>query len=249
MSTQEQQNLIACAAFDTIAAAQAVTTIDELNAAFRNNLADLGFDIFVGLDMVDSVGRPNVRVLFGHTHEPWETHYRVNRYDRFDSMVREALYTTEPYYWSDITDSRPISPEAGRIINEAGEFGLREGFLTPLHNVDGSISAVLLTGKFPDPRDPHARAAAHLLSIYYGAIGRRLRQAEVTPHHRIRLTPRQTECLKWVREGKSSNDIGDILGLSNNTVDEYIANACARLGVRTRTQAVVEAALRGLLSL
>ena len=61
------------------------------------------------------------------------------------------------------------------------------------------------------------------------------------------LTARQVECLSWVRAGKSSTDIGAILGLSARTVDEHIASACDRLGVRTRTQAVVEAVAKGLL--
>ena len=62
------------------------------------------------------------------------------------------------------------------------------------------------------------------------------------------LTTRQIECLAWVREGKSSADIGVILGLSRHTVDEHLTAACDRLGVRTRTQAVAEAIERGLLS-
>lgn len=39
------------------------------------------------------------------------------------------------------------------------------------------------------------------------------------------------------------------LALSRKTVDEHVANACERLGVRTRTQAVVEAMGLGLLPL
>lgn len=61
------------------------------------------------------------------------------------------------------------------------------------------------------------------------------------------LTERQRECLAWVREGKSSTDIGVILGLSRHTVNDHIAAACERLGVRTRTQAVAEAIVRGLI--
>jgi DNA-binding CsgD family transcriptional regulator len=61
------------------------------------------------------------------------------------------------------------------------------------------------------------------------------------------LTARQLECLLWVKAGKSSTDIGAILGLSAHTVNERIAGACDRLGVRTRTQAVAEAMAKGLL--
>ena len=60
------------------------------------------------------------------------------------------------------------------------------------------------------------------------------------------LTRRQRECLAWVEQGKSSADIGTILGLSPETVNEHVGEACRRLGVRTRVQAVVAARARGL---
>lgn len=61
------------------------------------------------------------------------------------------------------------------------------------------------------------------------------------------LTQRQLECLSWVREGKSSADIGGILGLSPRTVDDHIGKACHWFGVRTRGQAVQAALRLGLL--
>lgn len=53
------------------------------------------------------------------------------------------------------------------------------------------------------------------------------------------MTARQLECLRWAAAGKSSADIGGIVGLSPRTVDDHLAAACRRLGVRTRVQAVV----------
>jgi LuxR family quorum-sensing system transcriptional regulator CciR len=50
-----------------------------------------------------------------------------------------------------------------------------------------------------------------------------------------------------VQEGKSASDIGAILGLSPRTVEEYLAKACDKLGVRRRIQAVVRAHRMGLL--
>jgi LuxR family quorum-sensing system transcriptional regulator CciR len=63
---------------------------------------------------------------------------------------------------------------------------------------------------------------------------------------RPKLTARQRECLIWVEQGKSSSDIGVILGLSPETVNEHVGEACRRLGVRTRIQAVVSARALGL---
>jgi DNA-binding CsgD family transcriptional regulator len=62
------------------------------------------------------------------------------------------------------------------------------------------------------------------------------------------LTPRQVECLYWVSQGKSSVDIGRMLGLSPRTVDEHVRGACRRFEVRTRVQAVARALELGLLA-
>jgi DNA-binding CsgD family transcriptional regulator len=61
------------------------------------------------------------------------------------------------------------------------------------------------------------------------------------------LTSRQRECLRWVAQGKSSGDIGAILGLSPRTVDDHLNFACQRLGVRTRVQAAIAAIALGLI--
>lgn len=54
----------------------------------------------------------------------------------------------------------------------------------------------------------------------------------------LALSPREMECLVWVSRGKSSGDIGSILGLSPRTVDSYLEKVCAKLRVRTRIEAV-----------
>jgi DNA-binding CsgD family transcriptional regulator len=63
----------------------------------------------------------------------------------------------------------------------------------------------------------------------------------------VTLSPRQTECLFWVQEGKSSRDIGVILGVSHRIVERHVFNACRRLGVKTRLQAVIRARTLGLI--
>jgi LuxR family quorum-sensing system transcriptional regulator CciR len=56
------------------------------------------------------------------------------------------------------------------------------------------------------------------------------------------LTLRQTQCLAWVAAGKTSAEIGVILGLSALSVDTYVKAARKALGVRTRAQAAATAA-------
>jgi DNA-binding CsgD family transcriptional regulator len=67
----------------------------------------------------------------------------------------------------------------------------------------------------------------------------------IAPHD---ITPRQLECLAWVRQGKSATDIGIILGISGRTVESHLARVCEHLSVKTRLQAVLKAQAIGLIS-
>ena len=53
----------------------------------------------------------------------------------------------------------------------------------------------------------------------------------------FRLTRREAEVLYWVTLGKTSKDIGDILGSSPRTVDKHLEHVFEKLGVETRTAA------------
>lgn len=53
----------------------------------------------------------------------------------------------------------------------------------------------------------------------------------------LRLTPRERECLLWSALGKRSKQIAAILGISQATVNEYIASAMKKLKADTRAQA------------
>ena len=53
----------------------------------------------------------------------------------------------------------------------------------------------------------------------------------------FRLTLREAEVLYWVTLGKTSKDIGDILGSSPRTVDKHLEHVFEKLGVETRTAA------------
>jgi len=67
------------------------------------------------------------------------------------------------------------------------------------------------------------------------------------PQLRSPLSGREAECLLWVSRGKSSSDIGMILGLSPRTVDSYLEKVCSKLQVRTRIEAVALAVRCGLI--
>ena len=53
----------------------------------------------------------------------------------------------------------------------------------------------------------------------------------------FKLTTRESEVLYWAIKGKTSRDIGDILGTSPRTVNKHLEHVYIKLGVETRTAA------------
>lgn len=63
-----------------------------------------------------------------------------------------------------------------------------------------------------------------------------------------RLSGRETEILQYVATGMSNREIADTLNLSRLTIECHIKNIYRKLEVASRTQAIHQARLRGLLS-
>ncbi|PWR03427.1 LuxR family transcriptional regulator [Meridianimarinicoccus roseus] len=66
------------------------------------------------------------------------------------------------------------------------------------------------------------------------------------PHtgSRRALTKRQREVLEWVGDGKTTQDIADIMGLTAATVEKHLRLARDALDVETTAQAVMKASLQ-----
>ncbi|MEL6701198.1 MAG: autoinducer binding domain-containing protein, partial [Pseudomonadota bacterium] len=65
------------------------------------------------------------------------------------------------------------------------------------------------------------------------------------PYMRSRnLTPRQREVLEWVGDGKTTQDIAEVMGLTAATVEKHLRLAREALDVDTTAQAVLKAAFQ-----
>lgn len=80
------------------------------------------------------------------------------------------------------------------------------------------------------------KAAGGLPSVS-GTAGRLVPQ---TPHASVwqQLTPRQTEVLDWVLEGKANKEIARISNLSEGTVKNHVSTILLLFGMRSRAQLI-----------
>jgi DNA-binding NarL/FixJ family response regulator len=72
------------------------------------------------------------------------------------------------------------------------------------------------------------------------------RAAEGGAHSDDPLTPRESEVIKLIAEGHTSREIGELLVISEKTVDRHRANILDKLGLRDRVDMTRYAIRRGL---
>jgi DNA-binding CsgD family transcriptional regulator len=65
----------------------------------------------------------------------------------------------------------------------------------------------------------------------------------------LKLTARQRDCLVLVARGRTDRQVGEVLGISQQTVHKHVEAAKKRFGARTRIQLVVLALSAGQLEM
>jgi DNA-binding NarL/FixJ family response regulator len=90
------------------------------------------------------------------------------------------------------------------------------------------------------------RAVAAGRTFIDPAAGRELLKASRHPDD---LTPRETDVLRQLALGRSNKEIGEALGIGEQTVKSHVGHVLAKLHAENRGQATVEALKRGLVTL
>ncbi|MEO4001538.1 LuxR C-terminal-related transcriptional regulator [Mesorhizobium sp. CAU 1732] len=111
-------------------------------------------------------------------------------------------------------------------------------------SLNGATVFALFSASAPRLMDILALARAHMKCTYalnqYFAKSRG--QAASGP-----LSERERECLAWVSEGKTTDEVALILGVSSNTVNSYVAHAIQKFGASNRAMAIATAIRSGII--
>lgn len=81
-----------------------------------------------------------------------------------------------------------------------------------------------------------------LLLPYLHLAQQRIATSALAPVAAPSVSPRQAEILQWLREGKSNEEIGRLLGISPLTVKNHLQRLYRQLGVNNRAHAVARSA-------
>lgn len=93
----------------------------------------------------------------------------------------------------------------------------------------------------------HGRGVATEEQVLRALSGGRLGAGDRRPHDSAPLTPRETEVVTCLCRGLGTDEIARRLGISRHTATTHIRNILRKLGVGSRTDAVVWAVERGVM--
>lgn len=208
-----------------------------------------GFDRFIISGLPDRGQDVRPFVLLSGWPDAWYERYTSLGYVHLDPVARHCFTTTLPFEWSEATYDRESDLPAKRVMDEATDFGMDDGFCVPIHMEGGMQGVVSLVGDTAGLTE-QSRLELHMLSLYaHGRLRYLNTTAGQTLNGRRAITSREAEVLKWAASGKTAGEIASITGLTERTVNAHCMNAQSKLGTKNRVHTVVEAIRHKLISL
>jgi DNA-binding CsgD family transcriptional regulator len=205
-----------------------------------------GFEqVLFGVVMRRPYLEPIQHVTSGYPEAYWEI-YNSKDFISRDPVFAHCRNRTTSLVWSEDL----YSANSYEIMEESTKYGLGHGLSVSVTDGPHMFSILSLARDKPfesAAEEERVLTAGALLVDTLHVISKNLIVPGMERDLRPKLTPREQECLKWIAEGKSNSVIGDLLKLSEATVDFHIRNIFRKLNVASRTQACVVGMSMGLI--
>jgi DNA-binding CsgD family transcriptional regulator len=238
-------------AFETfVERANRARTTDELVKEFLATVKQHGLDRMIfclqtAHDHIDM--KPGVGVIQNYP-EDWMNHYFEKKYDLLDPVISYCQSKMVTFTWAEIPERMLMTRQQFQCLNLGIEAGLYNGTCTPLWGPNQFAGIGLASAEKTDSFDGKLDLITAYCNHFYIAF-QRINRKKDFPERQVYLTPREQEILTWAAAGKTDDEIGGILNLSEDTVDTYMRRIFKKLNANTRVMAVGKALSYGLIRL
>jgi LuxR family quorum-sensing system transcriptional regulator CciR len=221
----------------------------ELRAILTEITREMGFVHFALSHHVDLSSSTEPAIRIHNYPEEWERYYDRQHLGRTDPVHRACQMTAVGFAWSQLPKMIPLTRRDFAVLEAAARLGLGTGFTVPAHvpgEVNGSCSFATARGR---TLQAESLATAQLVGAFAFEAARRLAKRERQKlSDPARFSDRERDCLIWVARGKSDSEIATILGISPETVHQYMKHARANYDAVSRSQLVAHALFSGTIS-
>jgi LuxR family quorum-sensing system transcriptional regulator CciR len=225
------------------------STKAELRSILCEVTRELGFAHFALIHHVDLLNSSEPAIRIHNYPDEWERYYDRKQLGRTDPVHRACQTTTVGFAWAQLPKMIPLTRWDRAVLEAAARQGLGEGFTVPAHvpgEINGSCSFATARGR---PLQAEQLAVAQLVGAFAFEAARRLAKQERRKlSDPARFSDRERDCLIWIARGKSDSEIAIILGISAETVHQYVKQARANYDAVSRSQLVAHALFSGTIS-
>lgn len=229
--------------------ARTVGTQADLRLALSEISRELGFAHFALVHHVDLRGASGAPIRIHNYPDEWEEYHDRHDLGRSDPVHRACQSAAIGFRWSEMPRMIQLTRRDLRVLEAAAGQGIGDGFTVPAHvpgELSGSCSFATARGI---PLQPDKLALAQLVGAFAFEAARRLtRTRQQLGACAVHVSDRERECLVWVARGKSDWEIARILGISPDTVHQYVKHARLVHDVVSRSQLVAKALFSGTIS-
>lgn len=227
-------------------------TLGALAAMLGSYAGDLGLPYFSYLIMRDEDGAETADEGCVITNYPdeWTDRYKRKLYRHYDPVALTTRRSRMPFFWDRGAFLRRFRKEQRSVFHEARAFDIGAGYSIPIAGPRGDIGVFSLVGALPRDVDDAVKEVGG--AIYLKAVQVHDRMLELTgarrePDTEHSLSPREIECLRWTADGKTSDQIAEIVSISAATVNYHLKNAIAKLEAANRHHAAIKAIRMGMI--
>ncbi|OYW46413.1 MAG: LuxR family transcriptional regulator [Sphingomonadales bacterium 12-68-11] len=210
---------------------------------------EMGFAYFALTHHVDIRHTPGPAIRLANYPSDWVDYFDAHKLGPSDPVHRASHLTSVGFAWSKLSRLIALTPRDLQVLELAERRGIGDGFTVPANvpgEANGSCSFAIQAGR---SLEEDQLPLAQLVGAFAFEAARRVCGVRMTgPLGEPRLTDRQRDCVIWAARGKSDWEIARILGLSHETVTEYLKRARERYGVGKRTLLAVHALFDGTIS-
>jgi LuxR family quorum sensing-dependent transcriptional regulator len=227
--------------------ATTTSSASELLANFATVARECGFNHFI-MTGLPAYGEDVERLILGNGWPAgWIDRYREGSYFFHDPVSRQALSTSQKYTWAEARRAHPQTRITKQIEDEAAQLSMRDGIAFPMFDAHNWQAVVSLSADHELDLPNRLKNMVYVSAVVcHGRAAQLLDSSSTAAPH---LSPREREVLTWMAAGKTRGEVGDILGISENTVKSQLASAGQKLGVANTMQAIARAMQHRLLQL
>jgi LuxR family quorum-sensing system transcriptional regulator CciR len=226
----------------------------DLDALLQSVTKEMGFDHF---GLIHHVDLTSISYEFDHMTSgqlialsdypaDWVERYVTEDIVSNDPVVLASHHTNVGFAWEDIPKFIDMTVAHRDQMERGRKAGIGDGFTVPSNvpgEANGSCNFVVRTGHQLPERQ---LMMAQLIGSYAFEAARNIvTHARTNAARKVRLSQRQIECVALVGKGKTDWEIGQILGIAQGTVKEYLDDARKRYDVTKRVQLVLRAVYDG----